>query len=199
MFTYYTAANPICSRLGGNITALVPNYADHTGGSLITVFGTTMSSADVLTVTVNGVSAAILTQNVNQLTFLTPEMPFAMKGEIVVISQCAGVSTTNQFTYCNQTGGSILSVNPTYGPNLGNSIVTIVGLLGTGDDIHTVTLGDVAATIIWQNATTVIVSTGYAGVGIPGATVRIIGYCRGVTSRANAWTYQNCAFPFSAR
>ena len=86
--------------------------------------------------------------------------------------------------------GDITSVSPDNGPLTGGNTVTIIGIgLGSGSDITAVSIKDVAAAIVSQSATQVVVTagdgTGHAGIG----DVVVTSTSSGVTTEADAYTY----------
>ena len=86
---------------------------------------------------------------------------------------------------------SIANVQPNNGPAAGGTRVTISGQLGDGSDITSVTVANVAARIISQTASEVVVETG-AGSGSGDVVVQSTSY--GVATLVNQFNYQARTF-----
>ncbi len=117
----------------------------------------------------------------------------------VSVYQHAAVALDNQLYWFGGVGGTALGtefyraafgsgITPETGPLSGGNTVTITGSHLTDGDVTNVTLCGIAATVVSQNETQVVVTAGASG--SPGAgDVRVYSVSRGETVKSNAYTY----------
>eukprot|EP00698_Gefionella_okellyi_P021177 TRINITY_DN6791_c0_g1_i1.p1 TRINITY_DN6791_c0_g1~~TRINITY_DN6791_c0_g1_i1.p1 ORF type:complete len:2236 (-),score=462.43 TRINITY_DN6791_c0_g1_i1:43-6750(-) len=155
--------------LANQITAVQPSQGKYSGGFAVTITG--VFSTTVTSVTLNGVTATIVSQTGTAVT-VTAGVGTAHGGLGDVVIQLASSVTltkTNAFSYLIP---GVPSASATLIPLAGQITLTISAstAFGSGSDITSVTLKDVAATILSQTDKTVTVTAG-AGSGGQGDLV----------------------------
>jgi MYXO-CTERM domain-containing protein len=117
----YTAKNAPATALSINV-----NSGPTTGGTYVTIFGNNeMSGASV---EFGGVPAQVMTVNPGNFIGVLSPAHAAGPVNVVVINPNAPPSTdTLTFTYNASSAPTITSVNPTFGPTAGGTVVTVSG------------------------------------------------------------------------
>ena len=172
----------------GEITSVDPKYVpQNTGNVQVTIKGTNLGSGDITNVTLAGKTATLGAQSDTQIV-VTAASAASVTGDVVVMSTSYGTTTkSNAFAYVVP---QITGVNPSNGPLVGGNTVTISGsFLGRTNDITSVTLKGVSATITEQSATQVKVTAGNgtAAEGIGDVVVNSTFY--GTTTKTDGYTY----------
>eukprot|EP00698_Gefionella_okellyi_P007192 TRINITY_DN1746_c0_g3_i1.p1 TRINITY_DN1746_c0_g3~~TRINITY_DN1746_c0_g3_i1.p1 ORF type:complete len:3456 (-),score=1009.01 TRINITY_DN1746_c0_g3_i1:120-9059(-) len=142
----------------GVIQGIVPNAGPQIGGTVVTITGQQLSvtGSDVVSVTLNGVTAQLMSQAQTQIVVRsTAAVPGT--GDLVITSSIYGTATsTDGWTY--RPTGAISTVLPDISSVLGGDIVTIQGAnLATTTDVTLVTLCGLTATVLNSSTTAVIV------------------------------------------
>eukprot|EP00698_Gefionella_okellyi_P018872 TRINITY_DN5710_c0_g1_i4.p1 TRINITY_DN5710_c0_g1~~TRINITY_DN5710_c0_g1_i4.p1 ORF type:complete len:2265 (+),score=623.94 TRINITY_DN5710_c0_g1_i4:331-6795(+) len=172
------------------LTTVVPSAGPITGGTTVTISASnTLGSGDIVSVTLNGVTATITNQAAQSVT-VTAGNPSGVSGTgtVQVTSTSYGVaSLPNAFTYNAQP--VISGVVPAGGTVNGGTRVTISAssALGTGADITRVSIGGFDATLVSQQANQVIVTTAVGTAGVGSATVYSTSF--GSATSSNSFTY----------
>lgn len=171
-----------------NISSITPSYGQY--GTVITISSdTALYTAAIDSVSVNGVRASIVTvTNESMVTVRAGNPSFigSSEGSIIITSTDGSIAESDtNFTYVIP--GAIYSVSPNTGVQY--SVVTIngQGLRGGGNEVVSVLLADVPATILSQNDTTVrlTVNEGYPSNG----DVLLVSDTGAIVIRVNGWTY----------
>lgn len=170
------------SALAPSVTSVAPNIGPATGGTSVTITGTSFTGAT--TVTFGGATATGVTV-VNDTT-ITATTPAHAAGPVAVDVTAPGgtASLPNGFTY-SAPAPTITSVVPNSGPATGGTAVTITGTGFTG--ATAVTFGGTAATgVTVVNDTTITATTQAHAAGAVAVAVTAPG---GTASLPNGFTY----------
>jgi uncharacterized protein YhjY with autotransporter beta-barrel domain len=170
------------SALAPSVTSVAPNIGPATGGTSVTITGTSFTGAT--TVTFGGATATGVTV-VNDTT-ITATTPAHAAGPVAVDVTAPGgtASLPNGFTY-SAPAPTITSVVPNSGPATGGTAVTITGTGFTG--ATAVTFGGTAATgVTVVNDTTITATTQAHAAGAVAVAVTTPG---GSANLPNGFTY----------
>ena len=148
-FTYLTASD---------ITKVEP--ANGQVGTVVVITGSNLrgNGTEVETVTLAGVEASIEEESDSEVTVIAAQST-NKTGDVVVTADSGAVaSLTNAFTYEHE--GNVTDVSPSSGQY--GTVIAIAGtsLRGYGDEVTSVSLGDVAANITFENDTDVSIVAG---------------------------------------
>ena len=158
-FTY--AAAPV-------VSALAPNSGSLAGGTLVTIIGSGFTGATVVDFgTVAGTNLTVVSDS--SITVDSP--PSLNTGTVdVTVMAPGGTSATtpaDQFTYV--IGPTVTGINPTFGPTIGGTLVTITGT--DFDGATSVDFGTIQATGVTIVSDTTITAFSPAGSGTVNVTV----------------------------
>ncbi len=134
--SFVTAQFAICSK--PVINAVSPTYG--TSGDTVTISGTGFSDASLPTVTIGGVSMAVLNADETSIEVTLPAD--TCSGAIAVINSCGVTSNSISYEYA---APAINTVSPINGKS--GDIVTINGTNFGGSSLPTVTIGGVSMAV----------------------------------------------------
>ncbi len=178
-FTYAAAAAPV-------VTGVSPNTGPTTGGTLVTITGTSFTGATAVDF---GTTAATNVTVVNDTT-VTADSPAGSVGTVdVTVTTPVGTSATSpadQFTYAVAAAPTVTAISPTGGPTAGGTVVTITGTSFTG--ATAVDFGTTPATNVTVVSSTSITADSPAGTGTANVTVTTP-FGTSATSSADQFTY----------
>eukprot|EP00698_Gefionella_okellyi_P010305 TRINITY_DN2665_c0_g3_i2.p1 TRINITY_DN2665_c0_g3~~TRINITY_DN2665_c0_g3_i2.p1 ORF type:complete len:3735 (+),score=895.51 TRINITY_DN2665_c0_g3_i2:675-11207(+) len=176
-FTYRSA--PVVSTVH-------PNLGTVAGGTRITITGVNLGDGtDVTAVSLADVVATIVSQTATSVTVLAGASVVQLGGVSVSSVSFGGGHLPNCFSYAQF--GDITGLIPNNGPALGGNRVTILGGLGTGDDINRVTMNGEEVQIVSQSSGDVVVVMNVGAVGFVDVSVRSV--VAGTFTKANAYFY----------
>ena len=183
-FTYAVAAAPV-------VTGLSPTSGPATGGTLVTITGTSFTGATAVDF---GTTAATDVTVVNDTT-ITADSPAGTGTVNVTVTTPSGTSATSsadQFTYTAVAAPVVTGLSPTTGPAAGGTLVTITGTGFTGATV--VDFGTTAATNVTVVSDSTITADSPAGSGVENVTVTTPSGTSAV-SAASQFTYASVAAP----
>jgi len=142
-----------------------------------------------------GIGASIITQSTTRILITAGPSSQNITGTARGISSFYGVfSRAAAFRYqtydptCPGSGAEIYYVTPSSGPGSGGNTVTVVGNnLGNGTDVTSVSFQNIAATILSQNRTVVVVRVNPLYNGVTSVITDSI--CGGTAILTSAYTY----------
>ncbi|AWN32467.1 cell shape-determining protein [Streptomyces sp. NEAU-S7GS2] len=170
---YTYAAVPIPA-----ISSLSPSSGPTSGGNVVTITGTNLTSTTAVKFGSN--SATILTNTATQITAIAP----AGAGTVnVTVTTTGGTSNTLPYTYAAVPIPAISSLSPSSGPTSGGNVVTITGTNLTSTT--SVKFGSNSATILTNTATQI---TAIAPAGPP-SSVNVTVTTAGGTSNPLPYFY----------
>ena len=173
------------------ITSVSPTSGPATGGTLITITGTSFATG--ATVRVGGALATGITLvSSTQLRATTPAGSAGARDVQVTNSSGSSATRVGAFTYTTSTTPTLTSVSPTSGPTTGGTTITLTGTNFVSG--ATVRVGGVAATyVVFSSATQVTART---PAGTAGARdVQITNPNGQSATRVGAFTYTTSTTP----
>jgi hypothetical protein len=183
-FTYTVVAAP-------TVTGLTPTSGLTTGGTLVTITGTSFTGATAVDF---GTTAATNVTVVSDTT-ITADSPAGTGVVNVTVVTPAGTSAVtpaDEFTYTVAVAPTVTGLNPTAGSQSGGTLVTITGTSFTG--ATAVEFGTTPATNVTVVSDTTITAVSPAGTGTVDVTVTTpVG--TSATSPADQFTYVAAAAP----
>eukprot|EP00698_Gefionella_okellyi_P024050 TRINITY_DN838_c0_g2_i1.p1 TRINITY_DN838_c0_g2~~TRINITY_DN838_c0_g2_i1.p1 ORF type:complete len:2140 (-),score=492.68 TRINITY_DN838_c0_g2_i1:4011-9569(-) len=167
------------------ISQVRPTLGNIFGGTHVTISGSNLGALDITSVYVADVQATIVSQTNTSVTVICAAANTS-SGSVNVSSTTFGLAyKPNAFTYAQL--GLITAVIPSQGPQMGSNLVTILGGLGAGDDITSVTFAGVEMSIQEQTSGSVVV---IMSAGTPGyADLRVTSVVAGPCVRDSAYFY----------
>ena len=171
----------VARTLEPTVTSITPISGPTAGGTAITIMGTSLTGAT--SVTVGGVNATnMVVVSSIKITAVTPAGTFGSKS--VAVTTPAGTATVpNAFTYIAPIP-TITSLSPLFGSTAGGTPITIMGTNLTSPT--SVTVGGVAATIVFWSSTSITAVTPASTVGAKSVVVTTPG---GTATATNQFTY----------
>lgn len=193
-----TALSALRFNPTGYVTSVAPAVGPTTGGFNITVVGNASFpfcsgvASDIVSVFVKGIGASHVAEvSATRVVATVSAVSSAGAGDVTVNSNEYGSSSGGSGLITFYTPGTIASVAPSNATLSGGVAVVINGStpLGNGSDIVSVSLAGVAATIVAQNASTVVVVAGAAS-AIGTGNVTVVSTSHGTASGGyNAFEY----------
>jgi hypothetical protein len=135
------------------ISFISPSSGSNLGGTTVTITGTSFTSP---TVTINGVSASVLSSSSTSISIITPQAgtsPSDLNATLIVYNVGVFASNSVNFTYTD--GLTISSISPTHGLKSGGYTMNIFGIFNPND---IVTIGTNRATIVTDTRTLIEVN-----------------------------------------
>eukprot|EP00698_Gefionella_okellyi_P025823 TRINITY_DN9606_c0_g1_i1.p1 TRINITY_DN9606_c0_g1~~TRINITY_DN9606_c0_g1_i1.p1 ORF type:complete len:5899 (-),score=1194.87 TRINITY_DN9606_c0_g1_i1:131-16627(-) len=182
-------------NLAPGITSIVPNNGPQVGGNVVTITGSPPlgDGTDIATVSFAGVAVlAIVSQTSNTVTVVVPAGVSGASVNVSVISESRGTSNaTNAYLY--NVAPEINNLQPFNGPLTGANRVTITGATSLGaNDVYSVLLAGIPATIVSQTASSVTVTANAASVARSGDVV-VSSTSFGNSTAGNGYRYNEVA------
>ncbi|WP_217999227.1 IPT/TIG domain-containing protein, partial [Nocardia exalbida] len=159
------------------LTTVVPNIGPVTGGTIVVLTGTGLSTATAVNFGATPATSFIVDSD-TQITAVAP----AGTGTVVVTATTAG-GTSNGVAYTYVAAPSLTTLLPSVGLEAGGTVVVITGTDLTGTTA--VDFGGTPATSFTINSPTQITAVAPAGTG----TVQVTATTSGGTSNGLAYTY----------
>ncbi|MBI3700838.1 MAG: IPT/TIG domain-containing protein [Afipia sp.] len=152
---------------GPAISSISPNAGPLSGGTMVTITGTNLTSATA--VNFGGTAAASFT--VSSATSITAVSPPNSAGVIdITVTTSGGTSpTSSQDRFIYAAGPAVTAVSPNGGPTAGGTSITITGVNLSG--VTAVKFGSIAAASYTVGSTTSITAVAPPGTGVVDVTV----------------------------
>ncbi|EGD83315.1 hypothetical protein PTSG_03923 [Salpingoeca rosetta] len=171
----------------GSVSSVEPATGQR--GSVVVIRGTNLlgGGSDVSSVTLAGVEVtSIDSANATVVVVVAGGRSTAGAGDVVLMSDTrATVTASGAFTYLEP--GNITSVSPSVGQDGTRVVIEGERLLGDGDNVMSVTLAGVAATVTGASQSQINV-TAHASTAKTGDVV-VVGNTGIIVSSTNAWTF----------
>lgn len=162
------------------ISQIDPAQGQEGGGDTVVITGTNLSGATSVKF---GTADATITANT--ATTVTVTSPSGTIGSVgVSVTTLGGTASSGTFVYLP--GPNVSSVLPAGGPIAGGTQVTITGT--NLDGVTSVTFGGIAASIVSNSSTQLVVTTGPRAAGLVNVVITNSG---GTNTRTNAFRYAN--------
>eukprot|EP00698_Gefionella_okellyi_P020094 TRINITY_DN6270_c0_g1_i1.p1 TRINITY_DN6270_c0_g1~~TRINITY_DN6270_c0_g1_i1.p1 ORF type:complete len:2170 (+),score=469.42 TRINITY_DN6270_c0_g1_i1:81-6590(+) len=188
-----TMTTPIAIVAVGSpfVTQLKPTRGPAAGGYNVTVMGQNLFTGigDVVSVTIDSLSLTVYSASLTEVVGLMPTGLSSGNRGFELTSLFQSVYDSGDVVFLLDPEPDAQWCTPNRGTWRGAQIITIGGgTLGNGSDITSVVVASVAATILWQNETMVIVRTGLSQLAVSGS-VLIESVQNGKASSGPVYTY----------